>query len=98
MDREVSSPPPFKGSSPSRPPNPPAANDAAPDAQPTFMSIKFVDQQQGEMWFRIKPITKLSKVMDAFCERQGLNRQSLRFIFGGERIVDADTPLAVGWP
>jgi len=41
-----------------------------------------------EVQFKIKKKTKLSKVMDAYCNKQGVDRKSLRFLFDGQRIAD----------
>ena len=47
---------------------------------------------QGTFKFRVKKTTRLVKVMDAFCERSGLQSSVLRFIFEGRRIDPNDTP------
>ena len=47
---------------------------------------------QGTIHFRIKKTVRLGRVMDAFCERTGLQSSVLRFLFGGRRINSYDTP------
>ena len=47
---------------------------------------------QGTIIFRVKKTTRLGRVMDAFCERTGLQSSVLRFLFGGRRINTDDTP------
>mmetsp|Transcript_84663 Transcript_84663/g.137256 ORF Transcript_84663/g.137256 Transcript_84663/m.137256 type:complete len:118 (-) Transcript_84663:679-1032(-) len=46
-----------------------------------------------EVQFKIKKKTKLSKVMDAYCNKQGVDRKSLRFLFDGQRIADDATGI-----
>jgi small ubiquitin-related modifier len=56
------------------------------------INIKVKDMAEGETFFKIKTTTKLSKVIDAYCDRQALDRTSVRFLFEGSRIQDDDTP------
>merc|ERR1712000_344895 len=42
--------------------------------------------------FKIKRSTKLEKLMNAFCERQGKSSNSVRFLFEGSRVQPSDTP------
>ena len=41
---------------------------------------------------RCKKTTALSKLMNAFCQRQGVNMSSVRFLFDGTRINSDQTP------
>ncbi len=59
---------------------------------PTQLSVKVVDQEGNDLFFKIKKNTSLKKVMDAYCERQGKTRGLVRFLFEGHRIQDNDTP------
>lgn len=67
---------------------------ASKPAGPRSFNIKVVDQGQNEVYFKIKEHTPLRKVMDAYCERQGINRTDVRFLLDGERINNHDTPLS----
>jgi hypothetical protein len=58
------------------------------------MNIKVTDNN-NEVFFKIKPDTKLGKLMTAFCDRQGKNILSVRFLFEGQRVNDTDTPEKV---
>ncbi|KAI9860352.1 MAG: hypothetical protein M1824_003127 [Vezdaea acicularis] len=62
------------------------------DAAPTeHLNIKVTDNN-NEVFFKIKRTTALKKLMDAFCERQGKNPASVRFLFDGSRITQTDSP------
>ena len=63
---------------------------AAGDAQ--HINIKVKAQDGTEIFFKIKRSTQLKKLMDAYCQRQGLSGNQCRFIFDGERLKDDDTP------
>ncbi|KAM4059375.1 ubiquitin-2 like rad60 SUMO-like domain-containing protein [Hirsutella rhossiliensis] len=74
-----------------------AENDAntSPDQQEAapseHLNIKVTDNN-NEVFFKIKRSTKLEKLMNAFCERQGKNINSVRFLFEGARVQPTDTP------
>jgi len=61
------------------------------EGQPEHLNIKVTDNS-NEVFFKIKKSTPLSKLMNAFCERQGKNVQSCRFLFDGQRVGPQDTP------
>ena len=44
------------------------------------------------VFFKCKPDTKLEKLMRAFCQRQGVAMESVRFLFDGNRIRENQTP------
>lgn len=80
-----------------------AENDANPpseqqEAAPSeHLNIKVTDNN-NEVFFKIKRSTKLEKLMNAFCERQGKNINSVRFLFEGARVQSTDTPDTVFAP
>lgn len=45
--------------------------------------------------FKIKKNTPLRKLMTAYCERQGFQRSSIRFVFDGTPVGEEQTPLEV---
>ena len=59
------------------------------------LNIKVKAQDGTEIFFKIKKSTQLKKLMDAYCQRQGLSGNQCRFIFDGERIKDDDTTLGL---
>ena len=60
--------------------------------QDQHINIKVKAQDGTEIYFKIKRTTQLKKLMDAYCQRQGLANNQCRFIFDGERIKDDDNP------
>ena len=67
-----------------------------PDEQPKseHLNIKVTDNN-NEVFFKIKRTTALSKLMNAFCERQGKAPSSVRFLFDGARVNPSDSPDSV---
>ncbi|KAK5130216.1 hypothetical protein LTR08_002301 [Meristemomyces frigidus] len=55
------------------------------------LNIKVTDNN-NEVFFKIKRTTQLKKLMDAFCERQGKDVRSCRFLFDGQRVNPTDNP------
>ena len=79
-------------------------NDQSPNgAQPEppaggeHLNIKVTDGN-NEVFFKIKRSTKLEKLMRAFCERQGKELSTVRFLFDGSRVQVGDTPDSVSQP
>jgi len=64
-------------------------------AQTEHLNIKVTDGN-NEVFFKIKRSTKLEKLMKAFCERQGKDPQTVRFLFDGQRVQKDDSPETVG--
>ncbi|KAI3328601.1 ubiquitin-related domain-containing protein [Ustulina deusta] len=73
--------------------SPSAERNEAP-AGGEHLNIKVTDNN-NEVFFKIKRSTKLEKLMTAFCERQGKNVDSVRFLFEGQRVQKTDTPDSV---
>eukprot|EP00965_Chrysotila_dentata_P215025 6188519-Pleurochrysis_carterae.AAC.3 len=44
---------------------------------------------------KCKMTTQLSKLMNAFCQRQGVQMNSVRFLFDGQRLTETQTPQQV---
>ncbi|KAL2065576.1 hypothetical protein VTL71DRAFT_3246 [Oculimacula yallundae] len=72
--------------------NAPQAPEEKPEVKPDSLEIKIKDQSENETIFKIKKHTKFGKVFDAYCQRQGLARNTVRFLLDGTRIQDHDTP------
>jgi small ubiquitin-related modifier len=56
------------------------------------ITLKVVTQEGLESGYKCRMTTQLSKLMNAFCQRQGVTRQSMHFLFGGQRIEQDQTP------
>ncbi|EGD76005.1 SMT3 protein [Salpingoeca rosetta] len=57
-----------------------------------YVNLKVNSQDGTTVQFKIKTTTQLKKLMDTFCQRQGLNKASVRFLFDGQAIKEKDTP------
>ena len=56
------------------------------------INLKVVTQDGNEIFFKCKMSTPLDKLMKAFCNRNGVASNSVRFLFDGERINGRQTP------
>uniref|UniRef100_A0A6Q2ZMS9 Small ubiquitin-related modifier n=1 Tax=Esox lucius TaxID=8010 RepID=A0A6Q2ZMS9_ESOLU len=56
------------------------------------INLKVAGQDGSVVQFKIKRHTPLSKLMKAYCERQGLTMRQIRFRFDGQPINETDTP------
>eukprot|EP00069_Balaena_mysticetus_P000599 bmy_14690T0 len=56
------------------------------------INLKVAGQDGSVVQLKIKRHTPLSKLMKAYCERQGLSRRQIRFRFDGQPINETDTP------
>ncbi|XP_036619141.1 small ubiquitin-related modifier 2-like [Trichosurus vulpecula] len=56
------------------------------------INLKVAGQDGSVVKFKIKRHTPLSKLMKAYCERQGLSVRQIRFRFDGQPINETDTP------
>ena len=59
---------------------------------PAQMNIKVRGTDGTELFFRLKPTTKLKKMMEVFLQKQGANENSCRFVYDGARVRHDDTP------
>jgi small ubiquitin-related modifier len=60
------------------------------------ITLKVKAQDGNEVFFKIKRVTQLRKLMDAYCSRQGVSPGTVRFLFDGERILETATPTDLG--
>ena len=56
------------------------------------LSLRVRDNAQNEIFFAVKKTTRLIKLIDAWCERNGVSRAGKRFLVDGSVIYDEDTP------
>jgi small ubiquitin-related modifier len=52
-------------------------------APPEHVNLKVMDSAGNATQFKIKTHTALKKLMTTYCERSGLDMQSVRFTFDG---------------
>mmetsp|Transcript_15117 Transcript_15117/g.25881 ORF Transcript_15117/g.25881 Transcript_15117/m.25881 type:complete len:96 (+) Transcript_15117:139-426(+) len=56
------------------------------------INLKVKSQDGGEIYFKIRRQSPLGKLMDAYCQRQGVQPGSMRFIYDGNRLQANQTP------
>lgn len=80
----------------------PSATEATDNASPpkpeagdnesaVHLNIKVTDGS-SEVFFKINRKTQMSKLMKAFCGRQGKELETVRFLYDGTRVQPGDTP------
>jgi len=63
-----------------------------PKTESEHLNIKVVGPDKNEIHFKIKKHTSFKKLMDAYCERQGVAPDTVRFLFDGDRLTGEQTP------
>ncbi|KAL3636750.1 Small ubiquitin-related modifier 2 [Castilleja foliolosa] len=56
------------------------------------INLKVKGQDGNEVFFRIKRGTQLKKLMNAYCDRQSVDFNSIAFLFDGRRLRVEQTP------
>ncbi|CAN8252894.1 unnamed protein product [Cochlearia groenlandica] len=56
------------------------------------INLKVKSQDGNEVFFRIKKNTQLKKLMNAYCDRQSADYNSIVFLFDGRRARPEQTP------
>ncbi|KAG5597905.1 hypothetical protein H5410_039137 [Solanum commersonii] len=56
------------------------------------INLKVKSQDGNEVFFRIKRSTQLKKLMNAYCDRQSVDFNSIAFLFDGRRLRAEQTP------
>jgi small ubiquitin-related modifier len=60
-----------------------------------FINLRTVSQDGNEVYFKIKKITPLKKLINSYCERQSISSSNVRFLYNGQRILDEQTPKSL---
>merc|ERR1712034_297360 len=63
-----------------------------PAKDDVHINLKVKSQDGNEVYFKVKQTTKLSKLMNAYCNRVGKELSAVRFLFDGERLQPDSTP------
>ncbi|KAJ0796585.1 putative Ubiquitin-like domain-containing protein [Helianthus annuus] len=63
-----------------------------PMDQSAHINLKVKGQDGNEVFFRIKRSTQLKKLMNAYCDRQSVEMNSIAFLFDGRRLRAEQTP------
>ncbi|KAL3604917.1 hypothetical protein D5086_005776 [Populus alba] len=70
----------------------PQEEDKKPNDQSAHINLKVKGQDGNEVFFRIKRSTQLKKLMNAYCDRQSVEINSIAFLFDGRRLRGEQTP------
>ena len=57
--------------------------------------ISVAGLQGDEVYFKVKPTTRLQKIFDAYANRKGVAVDSIRFTFKGSRVHGGQTASSV---
>ncbi|CAD2217051.1 hypothetical protein AGDE_00239 [Angomonas deanei] len=71
-------------------------NTAPAEGNTAQVSLKVVNADGAEMFFKIKRVTQLKKLVDAYCKKQGISKDSVRFLFDGLPMDESKTPEDLG--
>lgn len=55
------------------------------------IQIRVLGQSGEEVFFKLKQQTAMARMFDAYCNRAGQARASIRFLYDGRRINSTDT-------
>lgn len=58
----------------------------------TCINVMLLVQDGNEVFFRIKRSTQLKKLMNAYCDRQSVDINSIAFLFDGRRLRGEQSP------
>jgi hypothetical protein len=64
-----------------------AAVDGAADAS-VHLTLRVQDASCNEIFFKVKPATKVQKILRAFSEKMGASDDTYRFLYDGARLPD----------
>ncbi|GES76375.1 small ubiquitin-related modifier 1-like [Rhizophagus clarus] len=66
------------------------------DTVDSFINLIVQDYSKKETTFKIRKTKPLNKLAEVYCERNGLNKEIMIFLFDGVRIGNNDTPDSLG--
>lgn len=64
----------------------------AEEGSASSIQLKVKNAEGKEVLFKLKMSTPLRKLMDAYCQREGLPVDGVRFLYDGERVNRDQTP------
>ncbi|RWS26937.1 Small ubiquitin-related modifier 1-like protein [Leptotrombidium deliense] len=63
--------------------------------QKDFVKLRVIDQNNNEVNYRMRKSLQMKKLMDAYSERVGIDRNSLKFYVEHKKIENYDTPATL---
>ncbi|KAK4762258.1 hypothetical protein SAY87_030142 [Trapa incisa] len=70
----------------------PQEEEKKPGQLSAHINLKVKGQDGNEVFFKIKRSTQLKKLMNAYCDRQSVEMNSIVFLFDGRRLRAEQTP------
>lgn len=67
------------------------ADDTKPKSDEIIV-VNVRDSEGGEVMYKLKKTAPLRRLIAAYCQRNGISQDSVRFLFDGNRINGEDTP------
>ena len=61
-----------------------------------LIHIKVTSSIYEELIFKVKKTTQFEKIKEKYCERFGINKADVRFLFDGENLKNSQTPEDAG--
>ena len=58
--------------------------------------VKVIDSNGLEIQFKVKMSTKFEKIIKAYCDKYGVAKETVRFMYDGVRIKEDATPEKLG--
>nr|XP_005543452.1 PREDICTED: small ubiquitin-related modifier 1-like [Macaca fascicularis] len=74
----------------------PSTEDLGDKKEGEYIKLKVIGQDSSEIHFKVKMTTHLKKLLESYCQRQGVPMNSIRYLFEGQRIADNHTPKELG--
>lgn len=68
-------------------------SDVKPQVETIQISLQTSNGEQTH--FKVKPTTKMGKILDAYAKRQGVPVTTFRVLVDGDRVNETDTPESV---
>jgi len=56
------------------------------------LSLSITDSENNRIFFKMSPVVPFGRMFDAYLQRQGLQKGTVRFLFDGRRLQDTETP------
>lgn len=72
---------------------------AAQTPRPEHINLRVVNNlstTHSELQFHLKTTTRLRRLKDIYCSRLGIDIDTVRFVFDGQRVKDDDTAVSLG--
>ena len=62
------------------------------DGDASTVNLTITDPNGEEVYFKVKKTAKMRRLFQAYCKRLGVDHETMRFFYQGERINEESTP------